>query len=136
VVIAMNRRELRSWPDWERREDRELWDYYAHHILEPGWAGDPSDAQVLYIQGVLTKKIKSPYFRRGARLRHLWGFGSAKGEMTASAIHEVAMSGDPDDPIHNAELVRKAGHREVRDAVQLPLWIHPQEIDGAAVAGS
>jgi hypothetical protein len=24
---------------------------------------------------VLTKKIKSPYFKRGNHLRHRWGFG-------------------------------------------------------------
>lgn len=132
VHALMSRERGTCWPDWDRREDQELWDYYARHIIEPGWAGEPSESQVRYIQGVLSKKTKSPFFKRGTHLRRRWGFPADEARITERAIHEVAMWGDPDDPDHNAELIRTAEQRRSEGAVQLPLWPPPDAPSVAA----
>ena len=129
----MNR--IKTWPKWDRRQDRELWDHFASNIIEPGWAGKLSVGQTHYIHGVLTKKIKSPYFRRGTQLRHRWGFSRESESITDAAIRVVAMRGDPYDPAHNAELVRgvngvneeKSGAIISHQSVQLTLWALPQD---------
>ena len=129
----MNR--MKKWPEWDRRQDRELWDHFASNIIEPGWAGKLSVGQARYIHGVLTRKIKSAYFKRGTRLRYRWGFGRESGSITEAGIRAVAMWGDPNDPVRNAGLVRgvngvneeKAAAVIPQQPVQLTLWALPQE---------
>ena len=115
-----SRGNTKGWPDWERSKDQELWDHYARQMIEPGWAGRLSPSQLSYIRAVLTRRIKSPYSRRAAHLRRRWGFPDQTDDVTETAIQEVAMWGDPDDPNHNARLVRTVEKRRPYEAIQLP----------------
>lgn len=49
--------------DWLREADPTLHDLYAKNPLEPGWAGEVSDAEVVYIARELTRR---------PGLRRLW----------------------------------------------------------------
>lgn len=93
----MAKAQAKEWPDWNRRRDPELWDYYAEHLLEPGWAGELTESEFDY----LSAKLK-----RYKRLRNKWGFQSEEDVLSPEAIHAVAMSGDPEDPSFNVGLVK------------------------------
>lgn len=49
--------------DWPTERDPELHAFYARKLLEPGWAGEPTDAEAAYIARELT---------RSPRLRQTW----------------------------------------------------------------
>lgn len=93
----MAKAQAKEWPDWNRRRDPELWDYYAEQLLEPGWAGELTESELDYILGKLA---------RYKRLRNKWGFQSEDDILSPEAIQAVAMSGDPEDPSFNVGLVR------------------------------
>ena len=115
-------RNMKSWPDWERTSNPELWAYYARQIMEPGWAGRLSPSQVRYVRGVLTQEVKSPYFKKASYVQRRWGFRGEPATITEAAIQEVAVRGDPGNPDHNAELVRRANSGAAEQATQLELW--------------
>ena len=41
--------KLPEWPEWKRRKDPELWDFYEENILEPGWVGQLAETEYNYI---------------------------------------------------------------------------------------
>ncbi|MDA0770801.1 MAG: hypothetical protein O2821_11330 [Chloroflexi bacterium] len=89
--------ETKEWPEWNRRRDPELWDFYAEQLLEPGWAGELTESEFDYLESKL---------KRYKRLRNKWGFQSEDDILSPEAIQTVAMSGDPEDSSFNAGLVR------------------------------
>ena len=93
----MAKLQTKEWPEWNRRRDPELWDFYAEQLLEPGWAGELTESEFDYVEGKLT---------RYKRLRNKWGFQSEDDVLTPEAIQTVAMSGDPEDSSFNVGLVR------------------------------
>ena len=95
----MAKAQAKEWPEWNRRRDPELWDYYAEQLLEPGWAGELTESEFDYLEGKL---------KRYKRLRNKWGFQSEDDVLSPEAIQTVAMSGDPEDPSFNASLVKGA----------------------------
>ena len=115
---------FKHWPLWERESNPDLWDHYAAHTMEPGWAGKLSREQCSYIRGVLAGTVKSPFHRRVTALRRKWGFEEDGADVTEEAIQEVALNGDPDDSAFNADLVRRAdrtpGERPRRLTMLLP----------------
>ena len=120
--MAQNPTVFKYWPLWDRESNPELWDHYALHTMEPGWAGELSPAQTDYIRGVLIGTVKNPFYRRIPNLRRKWGFEARDEEVTNAAILEVALNGDPDDPSLNVSLVRKANRTPVKKPRQLTLW--------------
>ncbi len=113
--------EFKRWPLWERDGNPELWDHYAAHTMEPGWAGRLSPAQTAYIRGVLTGTVRNPFHRRVAALRRKWGFLEDGADVTEQAIQQVALSGDPDDPAFNATLVHHANGNPKQKPRQLTM---------------
>ena len=93
----MAKLQAKEWPDWNRRRDPELWDYYAEQLLEPGWAGELTESEFDYLEAKL---------KRYKRLRNKWGFQSEDDILSPEAIQTVAMSGDPEDPSFNVSLVK------------------------------
>ena len=96
--------KLSEWPDWKRRKDPELWDFYEENILEPGWVGQLAETEYNYILFKLNKY---------KRLQNRWGFKGLENLIGHDAIQAVAMWGDPEDKEHNATLIRntlKANH--------------------------
>ena len=88
-----------DWPEWNRKRDPELWDFYARNILEPGWPGEPTEAEYEFIRDKLS---------RNRRLRSKWGFDNDDKPISLETVQAVAKWGEPSDPNHNSELVRKA----------------------------
>ena len=93
----MAKAQPKEWPDWNRRRDPELWDFYAEQLLEPGWAGELTESEFDYLEAKL---------KRYKRLRTKWGFVGLEAILSPEAIQTVAMSGDPEDPSFNASLVK------------------------------
>ena len=115
--------QFKRWPLWEREGNPNLWDHYAAHTMEPGWAGKLSSAQVSYIRGVLAGTVKSPFHRSVTILRRKWGFEADGADVTTAAIEVVALSGDPDDPAFNAALVTGANGKSPRPPRQLTMLV-------------
>ena len=91
-----------DWPEWNRKRDPELWDFYARNMLEPGWAGELTEAEYLFIKEKLS---------RNRRLRTKWGFDSEIIPITLNPVQAVAKWGEPSDPTHNSELVQQAAKK-------------------------
>lgn len=87
-----------DWPEWNRKRDPELWDFYARNMLEPGWPGELTEAEYLFIREKLS---------RNRRLRSKWGFDSEIKPVTFDAVQAVARWGEPSDPARNSELVEQ-----------------------------
>ena len=89
--------KLPEWPNWKRRKDPELWDFYEENILEPGWVGQLTDPEYDYILFKLNKY-------KG--LQNKWGFKELKNAINYDTIQAAAMWGDPEDNEHNTVLIR------------------------------
>ena len=73
-----------QWPEWDRKKDPELYDYYAEAMLEPGWAGELTTPQWEYIRDQLLKKRS---------LRTAWGFIHGTGRINRAKVEHVAKHG-------------------------------------------
>lgn len=94
-----------DWPEWNRRRDPELWDFYAANILEPGWPGQLTEAEYAYIKEKLS---------RSRRLRRRWGFVSESEPVCFETVQAVAMWGEPSDPSRNTALIQEAAKEAAR----------------------
>ena len=74
-------------------------------LLEPGWAGDPTDAELGFIQQQLMGN---------RHLSHLWGFPPRWKRRPLEAVRRVAILGDPHDRALNRRLARGKDTPELR----------------------
>lgn len=66
------------------KDDPELLEFYRANLLEPGWAGELKDYELVYIKAELKKS---------ARLRQRWGFRPSAKRFSEERIREVARNG-------------------------------------------
>lgn len=66
-------------------------------LLGPGWAGEISDDEVVFIQDELL---------RDKKLAFQWGFAPSRRTRPADAIRRVALEGDPNHRNANVSLTR------------------------------
>ena len=70
---------------------------FDDRLLGPGWAGDISDDEVVFIQEELL---------RDRKLAYQWGFAPSRRTRPADAIRRVALEGDPEHRNANVSLTR------------------------------
>ena len=70
---------------------------YSQKLLEPGWGGQLSDEEALFIQYHLARDDKVAFG---------WGFRPGQKTRPEDGIRRVAMSGDPDSRTVNMRLAR------------------------------
>ena len=70
---------------------------FDDRLLGPGWGGDISDDEVVFIRRELLKD---------KRLAYRWGFIPSYGTRPSDAIRRVAMEGDPEHRNANVPLAR------------------------------
>ena len=80
-------------------------------ILQPGWAGEPEPAELVF----LTERLQ-----KDRRLASRWGFTTPEAKRVDWAILQVAMWGDPQQKALNVALARQKVN--VRIELQLPLF--------------
>lgn len=83
---------------------------YPRRLLEPGWAGQLTDEEVVYIQF---------HLMRDGKLAYRWGFRPAQQSRPEEAIRRVAMDGDPDTRRVNVALARPRKRAALAPAVDL-----------------
>ena len=101
------------FPEWGLSKDEELYSLYKSNIFEPGWAGELSESQTDYIQGVLTGRYRWMKGRSLKRLRETWGMRPWQEFISVQAVRDVAMFGEPEEPDHNTRLIEKSILREL-----------------------
>ena len=69
---------------WRRQKHPELHDFYARKLLDPGWAGELTRAELACIKAQL---------RRSPSLRRQWGFRPSAKRLPDARIRDVAMIG-------------------------------------------
>ena len=82
---------------------------FDDRLLGPGWAGDISDDEVLFIQEELL---------RDKKLAYQWGFAPSRRTRPADAIRRVALEGDPEHRNSNVPLIRPNSRLESRPEAQ------------------
>ena len=63
---------------WDRELDPELHDFYPRNLLEPGWAGELSGAELAYVKAQL---------QRSPSLKRRWGFRPSARRLSEARIH-------------------------------------------------
>ena len=82
----------------------------SSQLLEPGWAGQLDDDELVYIRAELF---------RDRKLAARWGFRPGQKTRPDEATRRVAMDGDPDGTAHNRGLARPRKRVALPPAVDL-----------------
>jgi hypothetical protein len=83
---------------------------HKNKLLQPGWAGALTDAELEYIQNLLLRR---------PQMAERWGFRPGAKTLSEQAVRRVAMWGEPDNPDLNGKLARQRSKIVPRDGERL-----------------